>query len=163
MSPPISQHDAKKKWLRGLLEAAARDGKRCPTLPDLARTLGVSATTVKALIEELRDDGTISWRTVYCGTGLGNVRVVRITATGQETATPAKAMRASGTAPTAQRDAGDPIEHAIEAAKTVLRRAGKTVFEATVTDGDKGKGFIKVNGQLVKRHDIIAMAAGRRS
>lgn len=47
----------------------------------------------------------------------------------------------------------------IEAAKTVLRRKGRIVFDATVTDGVIGHGFIKCDGRNLTPAELIAMAA----
>jgi hypothetical protein len=47
----------------------------------------------------------------------------------------------------------------VEAAKTKLRRRGCVVFDAEVTDGSAGKGFIKCDGKRVTPAELIERAA----
>lgn len=83
------QSDTKtERGLMEVLDASARHGKTCPRLHELSPLLGVSAGKVKASFDALRKAGKIAWETPYCGLGIGKVRVVRILATGQETARP---------------------------------------------------------------------------
>lgn len=145
---PISDRAAA---MLGFLERCAELGKVCPSLEALAKRFETSSTTIIKLLDELRRGGRISWRIVYCGTGVGNVRTVTITASRRQTATPRMVGR--GPRPTASAADSD-----LERAKTVLRRRGKIVFDATVTDGRAGKGFVKVDGHDLTPDQVIALA-----
>jgi DNA-binding Lrp family transcriptional regulator len=152
-APP--QLSPKKRALMEVLDATARHGKVCPGLAGLAKLLGVSATTAMELLRSLRGAGLITWITPYCGTGLGKVRIVTIVATGQTTAKPETAWRRSGAAPKPQRV----VREDLERAKTALRRRGCIVFDAEVTDGLAGRGFVKVDGRNISPADVIRQAA----
>lgn len=54
----------------------------------------------------------------------------------------------------------DPL---LEAAKTALRQRGCIVYDATVTDGARAKGLIKVDGMRLTRAQVVAMATQRRA
>lgn len=47
----------------------------------------------------------------------------------------------------------------LENAKTRLRQRGCVVFDATVTDGSKGRGFVKCDGRNFTPAEIIQRAA----
>lgn len=135
------------------LDACARHGKRCPTLGDLGAVLGTNTTKVHQAFHVLRKDGKITWKTPYCGTGLGKVRVVMVIGLGKATAQPAYQARATGSIKAAKGE-----RHEIDRAKTALRRFGHTVFNAEVTDGPGAEGLIKVDNKNMKPADVLAMA-----
>ncbi len=47
----------------------------------------------------------------------------------------------------------------LERAKTILRRRGRVVFDATVTDGSAGAGLVKVDGRNMPPADVVRRAA----
>ena len=153
MRAPLSPFDpaAKKAALFEILDATARHGKICPRVAELARLLAVSGTKVDELLRALRSDGKIAWQLVYCGTGLGYVRIVTIAGTGATTARPALQRRPQGSlaAVTAERNE-------LERAKTALRRLGRVVFDAEITGGLKG--LIRVDSKDMKPAEVIALA-----
>jgi hypothetical protein len=51
-----------------------------------------------------------------------------------------------------------PASEALEKAKTILRKQGRVVFDATV-DGSGPKGFVKCDGRLFTAEQIIQRAA----
>lgn len=51
----------------------------------------------------------------------------------------------------------------LERAKMVLRQRRYVVFDATVTHGSAGKGFIKCDHRLMTRDELIAFAFGRKA
>lgn len=51
------------------------------------------------------------------------------------------------------------VDDALESAKTALRRRGVIVYDATVTDGAKGAGLIRVDGRRMTRADVLFAAA----
>lgn len=79
--------------LLAYLSEKAELGGVCPNLGHLAARLDVTQDNARTVLKELRDAKHITWRRVYCGAGQGNVRVVRIVATGKETGTPAMTGR----------------------------------------------------------------------
>lgn len=81
----------REEQLLAFLTEKAETGGVCPGLGQLAAKIGVSQVTVAALLKRLGQAGYLTWRIKWRGTGVGNVRVVRITATGKETATPPRA------------------------------------------------------------------------
>lgn len=145
---------AKKAALFDILDATARHGKVCPRVAELARLLAVSGTKVDELLRALRSDGKIAWQLVYCGTGLGYVRIVTIAGTGATTARPALQRRPQGSlaAVTAERNE-------LERAKTALRRLGRVVFDAEITGGLKG--LIRVDSKDMKPAEVIALAQSK--
>lgn len=48
----------------------------------------------------------------------------------------------------------------LESAKTALRRRGFVVYDAEVTGGPRG--YVSVDGKVVPRSEVIAMAMERR-
>lgn len=46
----------------------------------------------------------------------------------------------------------------LETAKTILRRAGIVVYNAEVTDGRNGRGFVKVGGVDCTPEEVIRRA-----
>lgn len=142
---------AKKAALFEILDATARHGKVCPRATELARLLAVSITKIDELLKALRGDGKITWQTVYCGTGLGNVRIVTIAATGDTTARPKMQHRPVGSLAASKAD-----QNQIERAKTALRRLGRIVFDAEI-DGEP-RGLIRVDMKDMKPAEVIALA-----
>jgi len=142
---------AKKAALFEILDATARHGKVCPRAAELARLLAISITKIDELLKDLRGDGKITWQTVYCGTGLGNVRIVTIAATGATTARPTMQHRPVGSLAAAKAD-----QNQIERAKTALRRLGRVVFDAEIDGGPKG--LIRVDSKDMKPAEVIALA-----
>ena len=142
---------AKKAALFEILDATARHGKVCPRISELCRLLAISDTRIDELLKALRSDGMISWQTVYCGTGLGNVRIVTIRATGATTARPQMQSRPVGSLAAAKADLNQ-----IERAKTALRRLGRVVFDAEITGGPKG--LIRVDSKDMKPAEVVALA-----
>ena len=131
-------------WLSDLARARAI----CPTTLRLAGRLGISPTEARLAFERLRAEGLIDWTVVHCGPIHGRVRRVTILATGQSTSTP--------------EDCGwkRPLfDTELEAAKSVLRRKGRIVFDAEVIDGLRGRGLTKVDHRRLDRSAVIAMAA----
>ena len=61
-----------------LLQKCAGLDRICPGLGELARWFGVSSATIDDMLNRLRREKAISWKIVYGGPGLGNVRVVTI-------------------------------------------------------------------------------------
>ena len=49
----------------------------------------------------------------------------------------------------------------LDAAKNALRQRGYIVYDATVTDGPRSKGLVKVNHVRMTREAVIAMASRR--
>lgn len=145
---------AKKAALFGILDATARHGKVCPRAAELARLLAVSITKIDELLRALRSDGKITWQLVYCGTGLGNVRIVTIAATGATTARPQMQHRPVGSLAAARAD-----QNQIERAKTALRRLGRIVFDAEIDGGPKG--LVKVDSSYLKPAEVIALAQSK--
>lgn len=139
--------------LLSLLESAARNHKACPRLHELGALFGVSMVTVKNWLDELKGAHKITWATPYCGTGVGKVRVVTITSTGQTTTRPAMQKRQPGSGKEVKADSED-----LERAKTALRKRGRYVWNAEVSDGAAGKGFVKVDGKLFRTDELIAFA-----
>lgn len=142
---------AKKAALFEILDATARHGKVCPRISELCRLLAVSHTKIDELLKALRSDGKITWQTVYCGTGLGNVRIVTITSTGATTARPAMQHRPVGSLAAAKAE-----QNQVERAKTALRRLGRVVFDAEIDGGPKG--LIRVDSREMKPAEVIALA-----
>lgn len=142
---------AKKAALFEILDATARHGKVCPRVSELARLLAVSHTRIDELLKALRGDGKITWQLIYCGTGLGHVRIVSIAGTGATTARPAMQRRPVGSLAAAKADANQ-----IERAKTALRRLGRVVFDAEIDGGPKG--LIRVDSRDMKPAEVIALA-----
>lgn len=150
-----AKSDAKtERGLMEIIEASARHGKLCPRLHELSALLGVSTEKLRLAFDALRKAHKIAWETPYHGLGVGKVRIVRILATGQETARPVYQGRVAGkiAAPRADRNE-------IERAKTVLRRLGHVVFDAAVTDGSSGKGLIKIDNKNFTPAEVLARAA----
>lgn len=50
------------------------------------------------------------------------------------------------------------MDDALENAKMILRRRGAIVYDATVTDGAKGKGLIRVDNKRMTRADVLLAA-----
>lgn len=149
-----SELAGRKARLLALLQKCAGLDRICPGLGELARWFGVSTATIDDMLNRLRRDKVISWKIVYGGPGLGNVRVVTISATGNTTLTPEMGCR-----PT-RRFRLPPAERSeLERAKTVLRQKGRIVFDAEVTDGARGCGFVKVDGRKFTPAEVIARAA----
>lgn len=144
----------RKAELLTVLEECARLDKICPGLDELTRWFGVGATTIHDMLHRLRREKAISWKIVYCGTRLGNVRVVKIAATGKTTATPEMGCR-----PTRRFKLSSAERTELERAKTVLRRQGRVVFNAEITDGGRGRGLVKVDGRNATPAEVIARAA----
>lgn len=153
MRAPLSPFDpaAKKAALFEILDATARHGKVCPRVAELARLLAVSGTKVDELLRALRSDGKIAWQLVYCGTGLGYVRIVTIAGTGATTARPALQRRPQGSLAAAKAD-----QNQVERAKTALRRLGRVVFDAEIDGGPKG--LIRVDSKDMKPAEVVALA-----
>lgn len=156
MKSPRKPFDAaaKKAALFEILDATARHGKVCPRVSELARLLAVSTTKIDELLKALRSDGKIAWQLVYCGTGLGHVRIVSIGGTGATTARPAMVRRPVGSLAAAKADTNQ-----IERAKTALRRLGRVVFDAEVDGGPKG--LVKVDSAYLKPAEVIALAQSK--
>lgn len=156
MKSPRKPFDAaaKKAALFEILDATARHGKVCPRISELSRLLAISHTRIDELLKDLRGDGKITWQTVYCGTGLGNVRIVTITATGATTARPLMQSRPVGSLAAAKAD-----QNQIERAKTALRRLGRVVFDAEIDGGPRG--LIRVNDENMKPAEVIALAQSK--
>lgn len=142
---------AKKAALFEILDATARHGKVCPRAAELARLLAVSITKIDELLKALRSDGKITWQLVYCGTGLGYVRIVTIRASGATTARPQMQRRPVGSLAAAKAD-----QNQVERAKTALRRLGRVVFDAEIDGGPKG--LIRVDAKNMKPAEVIALA-----
>ncbi len=136
-----------------ILDATARHGKQCPTLAEIGSLLGVNTDKARAYLDVLRSEKKISWRIQYMGTGIGNVRIVTITETGQTTGLPAYQGRPRGTYKAAKVERQE-----IDRAKTALRRFGRIVFDAEVTDGPAGKGFVKVDGRNLTPDAVLLLA-----
>lgn len=136
----------KAEALFNMVEAHARGGLRCPGMFSLAVSLGVSTDTVATLFNRLRDEKRIAWH-IETNRDTGRLRVVTILKSGLTT------QRASSMAIRRQREQADILSNA----KNVLRRTGAYVWDATVDGGPRG--FIKVDGELVKAADVIARAA----
>jgi hypothetical protein len=151
MNKPLSKTESA---VMAVVEASALHGKTCPRLPALSALLGVSTDSIRDAFRSLQHKGVILYETPYCGMGVGKVRVVRILATGLETARPKMASRPAGSLAAAKTDRNE-----IERAKTKLRRLGYVVFDATVTDGSAGTGLIKIDNKNVSPADVLARAA----
>lgn len=50
-------------------------------------------------------------------------------------------------------------DDAVERAKRILRQRGCIVFDATVTDGSRGAGLIRVDGRRLTRAELLEAAA----
>lgn len=142
-----AQLTAKAETLFNVLEAHARNGKRCPSLYGLAAAAGIGTETVQNLLARLRKEKRIRW-VIEWSQDAGPVRVVTIVKTGQQTQRP-NAMARRSLAP--QR----PDQLAL--AKTVLRRSGAYVWDAAVDGGPRG--FVRVDGEVLTPKDVIARAA----
>lgn len=142
---------AKKAALLEILDATARHGKVCPRISELSRLLAVPHGRIDELTKALRSDGKITWQLVYCGTGLGYVRIVTITATGDTTARPKMQRRPVGSLAAAKAD-----QNQVERAKTALRRLGRVVFDAEIDGGPKG--LIRVDSKDMKPAEVVALA-----
>lgn len=153
MKTPRNPFDpvAKKAALFEILDATARHGKVCPRVSELSRLLAVSHTKIDELLRALRTDGKITWHLVYCGTGLGYVRIVTIGASGATTARPQMQRRPVGSLAAVKVD-----QNEIERAKTALRRHGRIVFDAEIDGGPKG--LIRVDSRNMKPAEVIALA-----
>lgn len=79
--------DRTRAALLDLLTKHADNGWMCPTVKQLAAALDAGMSTVAKHIEDLRKDGTISWRLVKLPPNR-QVRIVTIAATGKTTAEP---------------------------------------------------------------------------
>lgn len=51
----------------------------------------------------------------------------------------------------------------LERAKLILRQRRYVVYDATVTDGAKAKGYIRCDHKLMTRDEVIALALGRKA
>lgn len=71
------------------VQSAAEAGQRCPSDADIAGTVDLSPDQVKWQLKKLEDSRFIERRTVRAG-GEQRFRIVRVTATGCETAGPSK-------------------------------------------------------------------------
>jgi len=145
------QTAAKKAALLACLAANAANGKVCPSINQFARLLGINANIVYDLLTALRAEKAISWQIVYCGTGLGKVRIVTIARTGQTTARPAMVKRPRGSLKHAKAERAE-----LERAKTALRRFGHIVFDAEIDGGPRG--MIKVDRDLLRPAEVVLMA-----
>lgn len=146
LSPP--QLAAKKAQLFALLVERARLGKVCPSLGQLGAQIHASPSTVDDLLGALRAEKKLSWTVAYCGTGVGAVRVVTIG--GKTTARPPAVKRARPRAT----GAGDELERA----KDALRRLFPLVYDASVTDGPAGRGFVYVGAMKLTADEVIKRA-----
>lgn len=54
------------------------------------------------------------------------------------------------------------VDDALEAAKRALRRRGVVVYDATVTDGAKGRGLIRVDNKRMTRAEVLLVAERAR-
>lgn len=102
----------------------------------------------------LKVEKKIDWKIVWCGTGIGKIRLVTILETGDCTVKPEPQIRRAAYRPRPS----DLYE--LERAKTVLRRRGRIVFNAEVTDGPASRGLVKVDNLKLPARDVIAMARG---
>lgn len=149
------ERTGKKAELLAYLTECARLGKMCPKLTDLGIRLAVSAEQAYAMLGDLRTERKISWRTVYCGPQIGKVRIVTVTATGQTTIRPVyQEARPKGTLKAIKSDCDE-----LERAKTALRRFGRFVWDAEISDGPAGRGLVKVDGVNVSAAEVLARAA----
>ncbi len=148
------QRTAKLDTLFALLVAAARGSRPCPTLVELSRLLELNAIAVQGLLDTLKAQRRITWTIRYCGSGLGKVRIVTIVGQGIVTATPNYAHRPA----VAARKHEKAERHELERAKTALRRFGRVVFDAEVTDGPGGRGLIKVDSKNMTPAEVLSLA-----
>lgn len=136
---------AKAEAMFSMLEAHARNGLRCPSLFGFSAGLGIGPETAHTLLKRLRAERRITWRIAW-SRDHGPVRVVTITATRQSTQSPSSMTKVKGAGKADQ----------LDLAKTMLRRCGFYVWNADVDGGPKG--FIRVDGELLKPADVIARA-----
>lgn len=143
---------ARKQKLLDVLTEYARLEMVCPSMARLGREIGTTGDSVGAMLQTLRAEKKITWQIVWCGTGVGKVRLVTITATGHSTVKPAPEIRKQ------PRKEALSISVELERAKTTLRRCGRVVFNADITDGPSAKGFVKVDNLRLVPADVIALA-----
>lgn len=148
---------AQRVALRGAvlaeIERVARAGEICPYGEAMGRRVGCSATMISNILRDLKAEGVIDFGSRFCGTGVGKVRIVRFLASGLTTATPTFGTRTTGYVPPST----DP--DALKTAKIILQRRGCIVYAASISDGSKGKGLIRVDRERLPPAEVIARAA----
>ena len=145
---------SKKQRLFEILAEHARLKMVCPTQSELGRQIGSVGDSVGGMLHLLKVEKKIDWKIVWCGTGIGKIRLVTILETGDCTVKPEPQIRRAAYRPRPS----DLYE--LERAKTVLRRRGRIVFNAEVTDGPASRGLVKVDNLKLPAQDVIAMARG---
>lgn len=158
-----SEVDAKREALYEYVDAAARHGQVLPSMERVGQMLRISHSRVRTLMAELHASRRI-YQTITFVKGVGNVRIVRITATGCETAARqpqtaiGKAARALASYDQDKRKEGEARDRAIYGGVIedvrYLRRRGWGIH--------KEEGGFRVGRELLGAADIVSKAARER-
>lgn len=149
-------------YIVSVLETAAREGKEAPPTWKIAKDFGISAKTCDKVFMGMRKDGRLSWRTIYIGSPLRQVRVVTVTASGLTTAEPPK-PEPKPRKPRVRTEfklkhrfeqvgiSDRQLYGTLEQSVKLLRHRGFVVF--------KDRGGVRVGNQLLSFDEMVAKAA----